>query len=250
VLDIPSLERKWLKYKIKSYLPHSMAILLGAITLVVITLFLNSTNQTSVDNNQTVLHEKVPLKPNSIKNPSNEVTLEPSMQFMQTLSPVAIESTISTTQPKPPLSKVALPQKTPPPTAASKSVVLIAPPSPTSVTSAPIVNTKKPNIRLSSNAIDIGEIEERFKNNPSPQLGLYLARYYYELKDYNEAYNYALKTNSINKDVEESWLIFSKSLIKLGRVEQAKKTLQYYISQSQSENAKDLLNSIEQGSLK
>ena len=113
-----------------------------------------------------------------------------------------------------------------------------------------IVKTKIPTMKRDSGTFEISEIEDRFRENSNPHLGLYIARYYYERGKYNEAYNYALKTNAINNNMEESWLIFAKSLVKLGKSEQAKKTLQFYISQSNSESAKNLLNSIEQGNVK
>ncbi len=93
-------------------------------------------------------------------------------------------------------------------------------------------------------AFDIHEIEERFKNNSNPNLGLYIAHYHYNHGNYTEAYNYALKTNAINSTMDESWLIFAKSLVKLGKEDQAKKTLQLYISNSNSENAKSYLDTL------
>ena len=248
MLDIPSLERKWLKYKIKSYLPHTIITLSSILILIVIAVFFSSNDSTTLDHNQTVVLNKT-AKPSSTLTPLNEVILEPSMQFMQTITPSAIEPKLVSVQAQVPHTKAIIPPKNPP-LISPQSITILPPPSPTPTPLAPTVSTKAPTIKHGSNAIDISEIEERFKNNPSPQLGLYLARYYYDHKDYNEAYNYALKTNSINKDIEESWLIFSKSLIKLGKIDQAKKTLQYYISQSHSDNAKDLLNSIEQGNVK
>lgn len=233
VFDIPSLERKWLKYKIKKYLPYTVATLLGVIALIATASFVNSDNSTLADNNQTLIVDNTPKSDSAPTNSLSEVAIEPSMQFMQTITPATIEP------------KVALVQSQ---TLPSKQV--IPPPAPIATPQVPVISVKAPTIKHGSNAIDIYEIEERFKTNPSPQLGLYLARYYYDHKDYNEAYNYALKTNSLNKEIEESWLIFSKSLIKLGKVDQAKKTLQYYISQSNSDNAKELLSSIEQGAVK
>jgi hypothetical protein len=44
--------------------------------------------------------------------------------------------------------------------------------------------------------------------------------------------------------MDDSWLIFAKSLVKLGKEEQAKKTLQLYISNSNSQNAKNYLDSL------
>lgn len=249
MLDVPSLERKWLKYKLKRYLPHSIFGLLGVIILIAIASFFNSDNSTLVDNNRTLIVDNTRKPYSAPISSSNEVVLEPSMQFMQTITSTTIEPKTAPAQPQILPSKQIIPPKNPPLIIPQSSAVL-PPPAPIATPPSPVVSVKAPTIKHGSNAIDIHEIEERFKTNPSPQLGLYLARYHYDHKDYNEAYNYALKTNSINKDIEESWLIFSKSLIKLGKVDQAKKTLQYYISQSHSDNAKELLNSIEQGNAK
>jgi len=110
---------------------------------------------------------------------------------------------------------------------------------------------KKPStINRDTVTFDIHEIEDRFQNNSNPHLGLYIARYHYDHGNYSEAYNYALKTNAINNTIEESWLIFAKSMVKLGKSDQAKKTLQLYISQSNSDSARSLLESLEKGESK
>ncbi len=225
-------------------MPYSIATLLGTITLITILIFFNFRHSSLEDKNLTLATNHVP-KPSSIPiNTFSEVILEPSMQFMQTITPSAITSHQSQILAS---EQISTPKNVPHIVPRSNLVML---PVPAATPSRQAISLKTPTIKHGSDAIDIHEIEERFKTNPSPQLGLYIARYYYDHKDYNEAYNYALKTNSINKDIEESWLIFSKSLLKLGKVDQAKKTLQYYISQSNSDNAKELLNSIEHGDVK
>ena len=97
---------------------------------------------------------------------------------------------------------------------------------------------------------DIKEIIGRFKKNNNPALSLFVAKKYYELGNYEQAYNYALITNGINNDIEESWLVFAKSLVKLNRKEMAIKTLKEYIKYSHSGNARILLNDIESGKFK
>jgi tetratricopeptide (TPR) repeat protein len=97
---------------------------------------------------------------------------------------------------------------------------------------------------------DIKEIIARFKKNNNPALSLFVAKKYYELGNYEQAYNYSLITNSINNDIEESWLVFAKSLVKLNRKEMAIKTLKEYIKYSHSGNARILLNDIESGKFK
>ncbi|MDD4856254.1 MAG: hypothetical protein PHQ22_05815 [Sulfuricurvum sp.] len=242
MLDIPSLERRWLKYKIKHFLPYvALIVILLLIPIIMISLYSN--NNASLPD---IKKENNPKKIQLIV-PMNEepMVLEPSMQFIQSLpAPTSETNAISPSTLKI-TPKAVISQKSAPPIQSSeiKPITAVLP-----VTSS-VIQTKQTNKPSSINrdtaAFDIHEIEERFKNNSNPHLGLYIARYHYDHTNYSEAYNYALKTNAINNTIEESWLIFIKSLIKLGKTDQAKKTLQLYISQSNSDSAKILLDSLE-----
>jgi len=97
---------------------------------------------------------------------------------------------------------------------------------------------------------DIKYVIERFKKNNNPALSLFIAKKYYELGDYHKAYNYSLVTNEINHDIEASWLIFAKSLVKLNEKEMAIKTLTQYIDHSKSNRAQILLDEINAGKFK
>ncbi len=94
---------------------------------------------------------------------------------------------------------------------------------------------------------DIKEVIRRFKKNKNPALSLFIARQYYKTERYQNAYNYALITNNINSDIEDSWLIFARSLVKLDQTDMAKKALISYIGNSDSARAKMLLDDITQG---
>ena len=96
-------------------------------------------------------------------------------------------------------------------------------------------------------ANDLNDVIKRFKTNKNPALSLFLARRYYDIQDYSSAYDYALKTNELNSEIEESWLIFAKSLVKLGQKEQALKVLKSYINHSNSIPAKGLFEEIRTG---
>lgn len=247
MLDIQNLERRWLKYKIKSSIPY----IIGIVIIIILIAFLPYIWFNDKDSKPTFKakqffspSESLPLKQKSqSEDPSN--ILEPSMNFVQTFQTAAPE-----TLPPP----VSAPQNTKPiqqavPVAkvlnVPESVPLKAPP----VTFSTL-NDKSMIQNRNESKIDIGSVERRFKETPNSNLGLFIARYYYDHGNYSEAYNYALKTNSINNKIDESWIIFSKSLVKLGRVDQAKKTLQAYIGESNSESARSLLDSIERGTFK
>lgn len=94
------------------------------------------------------------------------------------------------------------------------------------------------------------EVINRFKHNRNPKLSLYIAKRYYAMGNYNKSYNYALITNQIDETIEDSWIIFAKSLYKLGEKKMAMKTLYSYIKNSESIKANILLNDMKRGSFR
>ncbi len=258
MLDIRDLERRWLKYKIKSYAPLGLGVAVAlAVTIGAASWILSEPKgQPTTDIPPKTAPKKVPL-PRSVEPAPEEKTtvLEPSMEFVQTF-----EQTPSTTQtapfPEPKIPAASLPKK-----GASASPSLPVPPPKvlsmpdTPIHTAPAASTAKGtgrtlSINRNDSKLDIDELQKRFKETSNPNLGLFIARYYYDRGEYGEAYNYALKTNSINDKIDESWVLFAKSLVKMGKTEQAIQTLQLYVRQSNSESAKGLLESIEKGTFK
>lgn len=244
MLDVAKLERRWLKYKTKSMLPY--AFFLTAIIIVGFAILLLLPNTISNAPLVSLKKESVkkvqdPLPPHAKNNDSNMI-LEPSMQFLQSMS-----------VPSPSIQNVSsIPTSTAPSkisTHQPKIETAVPPPIVKSL-KAPVQKGKVTSIKRDDAAFDIHELEERFKNNSNPNLGLYIARYHYDHGNYTESYNYALKTNAINSTMEESWLIFAKSLVKLGKEDQAKKTLQLYISNSNSLSAKNYLDTLSKESSK
>ena len=107
--------------------------------------------------------------------------------------------------------------------------------------------SKKISIKRQNTQDDIHDIIKRFKNNNNPALSLFVAKKYYELGNYHQAYNYSLITNKINKEIKVSWIIFAKSLVKLGKRDKAISILKKYIQQSNSSSAQILLDEIRTG---
>ncbi|WP_345989554.1 hypothetical protein WCX18_03345 [Sulfurimonas sp. HSL1-2] len=96
---------------------------------------------------------------------------------------------------------------------------------------------------------DIQDVIARFKKSKNPVLSLFVAKRYYNIGNYQQAYNYALITNELDSTIEDSWLIFAKSLYKMDQKEMAIKTLKSYIQESSSVKAKLTLDQMEKGSL-
>ncbi|RLA68922.1 MAG: hypothetical protein DRG09_07000 [Epsilonproteobacteria bacterium] len=91
------------------------------------------------------------------------------------------------------------------------------------------------------------DVENRFKRSHDTDDSLFLARSYYKKGNYKKSEYWALETNKVNPNIEESMLIFVKSKMKLGRKNEARNILTAYMKKSNSHEAKKLLYSIENG---
>jgi len=93
------------------------------------------------------------------------------------------------------------------------------------------------------------DVAKRFTQSHDTDDSLFLAKGYYRKGNYKKAEYWALQTNKVNDTIEESWLIFAKSKVKLGRKNEAIKILTAYIKKSNSVQAKNLLYKIKKGTL-
>ncbi|MEA1956414.1 MAG: hypothetical protein U9N02_07980 [Campylobacterota bacterium] len=221
MLNIDELENRWLKYKIKSFIPHIVIAISLLIILIITSIF---TFKTKIEEKSMVkteiLKPKIEKKQNIEKQSDEQkLVITPSFNFMQNIQTTSIIEKKSTIYEKP-ISKV--------------------------VTNQP----QKIDIKRQNTKNDIKHVIERFNNNKNPVLSLFIAKKYYELKNYKQACQYAFITNELNNKIEDSWIIFIKSMIKLNQKDKAIKTLRQYIKHSNSEKAKILLNEIIAGRFK
>ncbi len=109
--------------------------------------------------------------------------------------------------------------------------------------------TKHVDIRVSTRKTHdtAEEIARRFQFNKNKDDALFLARYYYDKKQYKIALKWALETNKLDSDIEESWLIFGRAKAKLGMRTEAIRVLQAYTDRTGSVQAKKLLDVIRRG---
>jgi len=89
------------------------------------------------------------------------------------------------------------------------------------------------------------DVERRFKQSHDIDDSLFLARSYYKKGNYKKSEYWALQTNKVNPNIEESMLIFVKSKMKLGRKNEARNIIRKYVRSSNSQEAKKLLYKIE-----
>lgn len=273
MLNINDLEAKHTKYKLKSYIPYiTIIISLIAIIVSVITVFKYNTKST-INSSSTITaieHSKIKkevIKPDPIVDKNEKIvdkpkvviqtivenskaqaktskkeklTLSPSLSFMRKIQGDSVQyyekSETENKKEETSYTKKQTVNKT-------KEIKKIK---------QPIVAEDKSTIKIKKQNTysDISHVLKRFKVNNNPALSLFVAKKYYQLGDYNKAYNYALITNGINNNIEASWIIFAKSLIKLNKKDEAINTLKKYINHSSSSQAKILLDEILSGKFK
>lgn len=108
-------------------------------------------------------------------------------------------------------------------------------------------NTSKVQLDIigTSSVIAYEDVERRFEQNHDIDDALFLAKSYYKKGHYEKAAYWALETNKLDDDVEESIFIFVESKVKSGQVNEGLSILKKYINQSNSDEARKLLFRIE-----
>jgi len=111
-------------------------------------------------------------------------------------------------------------------------------------------NTSKKNkvfldIIQTSSVMAYKDVEKRFYQSHEMDDALFLAKSYYKKNNYKKAAFWALETNKLDNDLEESIFIFVKSKVKLGQKNKGILILKAYIEKSNSIEAKNLLYKIE-----
>ncbi len=277
MLNTRDLEQRWLRYKIKSYIPHFIIFTSIIVISVIILTFFNSDkkyagkllqkiNKTQIEAKTdkivitntpkvTLLEDDTKVKSTNYKEtpvisskiqenkPSNlgddSLKLAPSLDFMKSMQHSTLpyykeESVIQ--------QEKAL--------VISEDVQELEPIEDIQPEVVTEEEVKRITIKRRDASNDIRDIIKRFKKNNNPALSLFVAKKYYELEEYHKAYNYALITNQINRDIDASWIIFAKSLVKLKQRDMAIKTLNKYLKSSHSSSAKILRDEIISGKFK
>lgn len=284
MLNTRELENRWLKYKIKSYIPH-VIIFLSTIIIVTLLIFLNPYKENKrlmpnaqkeasltienkdkqhnktldtktvqnkeqkeiLDTNDSSMAINVTSDGNSLNN-NEPLKLAPSFDFIKNMQHSSTPYYNSES-----MAKQVVKTKKQEPKQDIKKQVIEEIVQDLTVDKTPTVKQEeiqKVTIKRRNITDDIKHIIKRFKKNNNPALSLFVAKKYYELGDYHKAYNYALITNQINSDIDASWIVFSKSLVKMNEKEMAIKTLKEYIESSHSSSAQILLDEIVSGKFK
>ena len=233
--DIKPLEKKWEQYNRKKRKPFYLYTLLFIILAAIgVFIFLN----------QTFILEKYKenTKDKDSSFISSPVILDVALDTLALKKiPQKSNSIIFETQKKPVKTNDNNPME--------PSDVFIEVTDASNVSEEKSVTRKKPKRKIKIEVTEIGysaykAVEERFSDAPNSDDSLFLARGYYGKKKYSKAAYWALQTNKIDGDIEESWLIFARSKAKIGQKNEALRVLSEYVKKSNSSKARKLLNAL------
>ena len=277
MLNINELENRWKRYRIKSYIPH-LVIFVSTLIIVILSLTFFTSNKDQVDEMVSIKPLELPLKQAEVEPREKKETSEPIVQKEQRVEPahevektqIVKHVTKSSNEKKITLTpsldfmksinRDALPYYTQsdeqtPSQRENEELNENQEESKSNNIQENKIQIQKEksetiSIKRGTTQDDIQHVLKRFKQNNNPALSLFVAQKYYDLGDYHNSYNYALITNEINNNIEESWIIFTKSLVKLGQKDMAVKTLKQYLEYSNSDKANRLLDEIVSGKFK
>lgn len=271
MLNIYELERRWLKYKIKSYAPLILSVSAGLTLAVVLLVYLPFSDSKPKETKTALIEEQnttqvKPILPvetpskvssnveldvpeNTKELPYNReeatLVLRPSLHFMDNIE----EDISSYIEPEYAAPKVTKELASVPSEVEIDSKIQEKAPK---KQKSQVVEEEKTMLTITKqeDESDLKDIIRRFKNNKNPALSLFISKRYYAAGEYQKSYNYALMTNEIDQNIDESWIVFSKSLVKLGQHELAINTLKAYLKTSKSTAAEVLLRNIESGAFR
>ena len=251
--DIEHLEEEWKRYKSKKRRPY--IILIGLLTLGSLGLFyFTGSRKNNLSNNPIVLSNVTSTK---VEKKVKIITKETSLLLANSISILEENKIIQPLIPKVQRSNpIPIPQKKLKSKRIRKEIkhykakikkinkksVVKRSRKKRKVNKVP--KKKTLNILETTSVDAYAEVAERFKHLRDPHDSLFLAKNYYKHGNYKKAAQWALLTNRVDSKIEDSWLIFAKSKLKLGRKNEAIQILQNYIKRSDSNTARRILYKI------
>ena len=241
MLDIKRLENRWKIYKIKSLMPYFIVVVLILVLLTTAYNYLLIPETLLVEKKSVVQKQVERVVVEKVKQVGKEITVNPLDIKEAVVKKLVLTPSLNFVKNLQNRTYVKHEKKT---TYTKK--VLVA----SKIVKEQVKEKKSIMIKREDSYKDIEDVIKRFNKNQNPALSLFVAKKYYALGEYDKSYNYALITNNLNSEIEFSWIIFSKSLIKLDKKEKAIDVLKNYIKHSNSSRAKNLLDDINKGVFK
>lgn len=83
---------------------------------------------------------------------------------------------------------------------------------------------------------------EKYNQKKSYYSAIYISKHYFREKEYKQAGIWAKRANQLDRDKEEAWLYYAKSVHALNNVEKARRILTIYLQYKESAKAEILLS--------
>ena len=83
---------------------------------------------------------------------------------------------------------------------------------------------------------------EKYNQKKSYDSAIYIAKHYFREKDYKQAGIWAKRANQLDRDKEEAWLYYAKSVRALDNIDKARRILTIYLQYKESAKAEILLS--------
>ena len=227
--DIKPLEEKWKQYNRKKKRPLYISI--GLLFLIALAIYLIKFTRIA------------PL--DSLSNPHNNSVIVTKTQKQHHVQKLLINDSldeIETNEIQEEIKKVL-------PVEPIDEIPVLEEPAQTEV-GTKTVKKKKVHKKIHLNIIETSsvsaykDVAKRFYQAHDPDDSLFLAKAYFKKGNYKKAEYWALQTNKVNKNIEESWLIFVKSKVRQGHKNEAIHILESYLKRSHSKEAKNLLQKL------
>ena len=100
---------------------------------------------------------------------------------------------------------------------------------------------------IASKKATLEELIKQFSHRPGFSRAIMISRTFYNRKDFKNAAKWAKKANSLDREREEGWILYAKSIYALGDKERAIKILKLYLSFKSSREARKLMMQFERG---
>ncbi len=242
--EIDKLEKAWHRYRLKRHFVPKIALgsilLLSVVGLVIYV----GPKHTIEKSEQASLHVDLPVHSNKEQNPSSgTLLLSPAFHTILTSSEVS-EHTIAKRNEAPVKQVLDIPVLDPQPYPKKDTAgkISLVDPKPN------MISHKKR--RLKIEIVDdgkmqvYGEIEARFRSYKDPYDALFLAKAYFKKGLYAKAEYWALQVNKLAPQMEDGWIVFAKSKLKQGKINEAIEVLRLYVQKSGSSKARALLKKL------
>lgn len=246
--NIELLEKQWKRYQIKKYFPLiavALFLLIGSIVFNMFDSKISNDSLISKQSNMIAAHKAYDKENLPFFTHGAIEIMEPAFSEHRAITAVADEQNIQDSNVTQETNTTNNTDRTDIVESAYSSKSILSVNNMQEHTEEYSKQKIKINLEQTTDINSITDVMRRFYESKDPNDSLFLANNYYEQNDYGKAFYWALETNKITEQIEESWLIMAKAKAKMGDRNEAIRILRAYAAKTNSKKALELLDQIE-----